>query len=97
MRRFHTTVVSRWLVMPMAARSEALSRCPRRADRITALVRPQISTGSCSTRPALGMICSCSSWLRPTSLPSWSKIMNRVLVVPWSTAPTKSATTAVWH
>jgi hypothetical protein len=25
-----------------------------------------------------------------TSLPEWSKIMNRELVVPWSTAPTKS-------
>ena len=25
-----------------------------------------------------------------TSFPEWSKIMNRVLVVPWSTAPTKS-------
>ena len=50
-RRFHTTVVSRWLVMPMAARSrrrEARVRAARRA--ITALVRPQISTGSCSTQ-----------------------------------------------
>jgi hypothetical protein len=45
----------------------------------------------CSTQPAFGMICSCSSWCLPTSAPSWSKIMQRVLVVPWSIAATKSA------
>ena len=28
----------------------------------------------------------------PRSLPSWSNSMNRVLVVPWSTAPMRSAT-----
>ncbi|CAM5535102.1 hypothetical protein SVIOM342S_09681 [Streptomyces violaceorubidus] len=32
-----------------------------------------------------------SNWCFATSLPPWSKIMNRVLVVPWSTAPMKSA------
>ena len=47
-------------------------------------VRSQISIGLCSTQPACGRICSCSSWWRATSLPPWSKIMNRVLVVPWS-------------
>ena len=38
-----------------------------------------------------GMICWCSSWYLPTSRPEWSKIMQRVLVVPWSIAATKSA------
>ena len=55
---------------------------------MTELVRSQISNGECSTQPACGMICSCSSWWRATSLPPWSKIMKRVLVVPWSMAPT---------
>jgi hypothetical protein len=49
-------------------------------------VRSQISIGLCSTQPACGRICSCSSWWRPTSLPPWSKTMKRVLVVPWSIA-----------
>src|ERR1035437_6126335 len=57
---------------------------------ITDVVRSQISTGLCSTQPACGRICSCSGWCLATSLPEWSKSMNRVLVVPWSTAPTKS-------
>ena len=57
---------------------------------ITVSVRYQISVGLCSTQPACGRICSCSSWWIPFTLPEWSKIMNRVLVVPWSTAPTKS-------
>ena len=54
-------------------------------------MRSQISTGLCSTQPARGMICSCSSWCLPTSSPARSKIMHRVLVVPWSIAATKSA------
>ncbi len=88
--RFQTTVVSRWLVMPSAARSDAVRLAAFSAVWMTAAVRSQISTGLCSTQPACGRICSCSSWCLPTSLPEWSKIMNRVLVVPWSTAPTKS-------
>ena len=59
---------------------------------MTALVRSQISTGLCSTQPGRGSTWVCSSWCRATSAPEWSKTMNRVLVVPWSTAPTKSAT-----
>ena len=53
-------------------------------------VRSQISTGLCSTQPARGRTCSCSSWWRATSAPAWSNTMNRVLVVPWSIAPTNS-------
>src|SRR3954468_12849512 len=77
--------------MPSAARSVADSLVLFSADAMTDAVRSQISTGLCSTQPALGRICSCSSWWRPTSAPSWSKIMHRVLVVPWSMAATKSA------
>src|SRR5437763_5058372 len=89
-RRFHTTVVSRWLVMPSAARSRWVRSALFSAVSITARVRSQISVGLCSTQPGLGRTCSCSSWWRAISLPPWSKIMKRVLVVPWSTAPTKS-------
>src|SRR5690349_11020934 len=78
--------------MPSAHRSDACRLARLSAVRITVVVRSQISVGSCSTQPACGRICSCSSWCRATSLPPWSKIMKRVLVVPWSTAPTKSAT-----
>src|SRR5689334_291298 len=77
--------------MPSATRSDACRLALFIPVCSTAEVRSQISTGLCSTQPACGRICSCSSWWRPTSLPEWSKIMNRVLVVPWSMAPTKSA------
>ena len=53
-------------------------------------VRSTISKGSCSTQPGFGKIWLCSSCWLATTLASWSKIMNRVLVVPWSIAPTNS-------
>ena len=59
-----------------------------RAPSITSCERVQISVGSCSTQPGLGKICSCSFWSIPFTPPAWSKIMKRVLVVPWSRAPT---------
>ena len=80
--------------MPSAARSVADSLVLFSADVITDAVRSQISTGLCSTQPAFGRICSCSSWWRPTSAPSWSKIMHRVLVVPWSMAAMNSRISA---
>ena len=55
---------------------------------MTSWLRAQISAGSCSTQPGFGKICSCSFWWIPTTCPPWSKIMKRVLVVPWSRAPT---------
>src|ERR1700759_4006855 len=76
--------------MPSAARSAATRPALFSAVWMTEAVRSQISTGLGSTQPACGRICSCSSWCLPTSFPEWSKIMNRELVVPWSTAPTKS-------
>ena len=52
--RSHTTVVSRWLVMPTPAMSSALA--PAVFDRLveTSCVRSQISFASCSTQPGLG-------------------------------------------
>jgi hypothetical protein len=74
--------------MPSAARSAATRPALCSAVWTTAAVRSQISTGLCSTQPACGRICLCSSWCLPTSFPAWSKIMKRVLVVPWSMAAT---------
>ena len=50
---FQTTVVSRWLVTPMAARSAAVMLALRIARAITSSVRAAISSGSCSTQPGL--------------------------------------------
>ena len=53
-RLSQTTVVSRWLVMPIAARSRACRPPVRNAPAITVCVLRQISTGSCSTHPGWG-------------------------------------------
>ncbi len=58
--RSHTTVVSRWLVMPTAARSGAARPPLLSAPAITSCVRAQISSGLCSTQPGRGKICWCS-------------------------------------
>ncbi len=65
----HTTVVSRWFVMPTAARSLACSFAFWRAPFTTSCVRVQISFASCSTHPAFGKICSCSFWSTPITVP----------------------------
>ena len=57
----HTTAVSRWFVMPTAARSWRVRFALPRATPITSRVFRQISIGSCSTHPACGKICRCSS------------------------------------
>ena len=82
------TVVSRWLVMPTAAIEEASRSARASAPPQTWRVLTQISAASCSTHPALGKICWCSSWSTATTWPEWSKIMQRVDVVPWSIAAT---------
>ena len=52
--RSHRMVVSRWFVMPIAAKSLARrARCVM-ASSITCRVRRQISSGSCSTHPGRG-------------------------------------------
>ena len=50
----HTTVVSRWLVMPRPEMSSALAPAASSASSMTSCVRAQISFGSCSTQPGLG-------------------------------------------
>ena len=52
--RSHTMVVSRWLVMPMAAMSSALAPIWFMADRATPSWVVQISLASCSTHPGRG-------------------------------------------
>src|SRR5919206_322407 len=74
--------------MPMATMSLAPASLRAMAWPTTSRVLPQISIGSCSTQPARGKICWCSFWPTETTAPSWSKIMQRVLVVPWSMAAT---------
>ncbi|SGA87449.1 Uncharacterised protein [Mycobacterium tuberculosis] len=69
MCRFHTSVVSRWLVIPNAAISSGDRLVALSTEINTDAVRSQISTGLCSTQPARGRICSCSSWWRATSAP----------------------------
>ena len=52
--RFHTTVVSRWFVIPMARMSAAFSLALASASCAVASCVPQISIGSCSTQPGCG-------------------------------------------
>ena len=84
--RSHTTVVSRWLVMPMPASALASSFALTSASRQTSTVADQISSGSCSTQPGLGKICGSSFCADATGRPEASNTMARVLVVPWSMA-----------
>ena len=67
--RFHTTVVSRWLVRPSAARSVTCRSARFSTVATTAQVRSQISMGLCSTQPGRGSTCVCSSWCLATSAP----------------------------
>ena len=53
-RRFHSTSVSRWLVMPIAATSRALAPAALSASRALCWTAAQISLGSCSTQPGRG-------------------------------------------
>ena len=85
--RSHTTAVSRWLVIPIAAMSPASASELASAPPITSRVLRQTSAASCSTQPASGVICSCSFWSTCTMCPSASNRMKRELVVPWSMAP----------
>ena len=55
--RSHTTVVSRWFVMPTAAMLPAFTPAFASATATTSRVLRQISAASCSTHPARGKIC----------------------------------------
>lgn len=80
--RSQMTVVSRWLVMPTAARDPASIPASASARLITSSVLARISFGSCSTQPGCGKIWACSSWPVPTAWPRSSKTIALVLVVP---------------
>ena len=84
--RSHSSVVSRWLVMPTAASCARAMPLFASAPATTCCVRSQISSASCSTQPGCAKSCACSRWSAATTCPPWSKIMQRVLVVPWSIA-----------
>jgi hypothetical protein len=87
--RSHSTVVSRWFVTPMAAMSAAESPAFARASLATCSCDDQIASGSCSTCPGAGKICSNSCCATDTTAPSWRKTMARDEVVPWSRARMK--------
>ncbi|CAM5624327.1 hypothetical protein SAURM35S_07317 [Streptomyces aurantiogriseus] len=90
----HSSVVSRWLVMPMALMSSRVMPAFAMAPATTSWTLVQISLASCSTQPGFGKICSCSFWSTETIRPSRSKTMQREEVVPWSIAAMKGP--AVW-
>jgi hypothetical protein len=83
-RRFHTTVVSRWLVMPMAAMSLAFKPALKRASSATACCVAQISLASCSTHPGCGKIWRNSRCAIAAMCPSRWNTIARELDVPWS-------------
>ena len=84
--RSHTTVVSRWLVMPQPARSAASTPAFSSAWRHTATVSAKMPAASCSTQPAWGYSCSNSVCAVARICPLRSNTMARLLVVPWSMA-----------
>ena len=75
-------VVSRWLVMPMAAMSAAVMPALASTSRAVCSCVDQIASGSCSTWPGPGKICGNSCWAWATTRPSRSKTMLRLEVVP---------------
>ena len=87
--RSHTTVVSRWLVMPIAAMSFAVMPACSIASRQTITVEVQMSSGSCSTQPEAGKCCGNSCCARAAIEMSLRNTIAREEVVPWSMARTK--------
>src|SRR5688572_29874874 len=85
-RRSHTTAVSRWFVMPIAAMSLARRPAAAIASRATSRCVDQISAGSCSTHAVRGKIWRNSRCAAALARPLSSKTMARELVVPWSSA-----------
>jgi hypothetical protein len=68
--RSHTTVVSRWLVMPIAATSDAFAFAFVNASAATPACVDQMSPGSCSTQPGRGKICGNSFCATETMEPA---------------------------
>ena len=80
--RSHTTVVSRWLVMPIAAMSFAVTLAFFSASRQVAMVEVQMSSGSCSTQPEAGKCCGNSCCAVAAIEMSARNTMAREDVVP---------------
>src|SRR3954463_6016687 len=87
--RSHTTVVSRWLVMPIAAMSFAVTPAFCKASRQVEMVEVQMSSGSCSTQPEAGKCCGNSACAFAAMEMSPRNTIAREEVVPWSMARTK--------
>ena len=86
--RSHSTTVSRWFAMPIAATSPPRAPAAARASSMHVRERASNSSASCSTQPGRGVICRCGCWALATARPARSKSTQRVLVVPWSSAAT---------
>ena len=84
--RSQTTVVSRWLVIPMATMSLAVKPALAKTSRATASWLRQISLASCSTHPGCGKCWANSCCAVPRTMPWRSNSSARELVVPWSRA-----------
>src|SRR6185312_1329805 len=84
--RSHTTVVSRWFVMPIAAMSLSVRFAEASTSDATPLCVDQISVGLCSTQPGLGNICGKGRCASANTLPCASITIALELVVPWSSA-----------
>ena len=82
----HTTVVSRWLVIPIEAISDALAPTFARACLATSRIVDQISSASCSTQPGFGKYCVNSFCATLHISPLLLKRIQRLLVVPASRA-----------
>ena len=87
--RSHSTTVSRWLVMPTAARSRGAASARASTSAMVTACDTQISLASCSTQPGCGKNWVNSRCALATMLPSRSNRIERELVVPWSSASTK--------
>src|SRR5277367_5190837 len=87
--RSQTTVVSRWLVIPIAAMSLAARPAFFSASRQVATVEFQMSSGLCSTQPEDGKCCGNPCCATPATERSLRNTVAREDVVPWSMANTK--------
>ena len=81
-----TMVVSRWLVMPMAAMSAAVAPMFAIARWATSIWVDQISLASCSTQPGWGKYWVNSFWATEHISPCSLNRMQRLDVVPASSA-----------
>ncbi len=77
-----TTIVSRWLVMPIAATSRAGVRAARSAALAVASCVAQMASGSCSTCPGEGKICGNSRCTVAAGRLDRRNTIERLEVVP---------------